>query len=65
MNNTSTSKIAIKDKKAEAENAKPSVKLKSKVCWDCDYAYFVHSECDWYCSLTRSFTKGYCEVVDE
>jgi len=65
MNNTSTNKVAIKDKKTETESAKTSVKFKSRVCFDCDYAYFSHSECDWFCTLINEFTKGYCEVVDE
>jgi len=64
MNDMSKSKVAIKDKKSETDSIEPT-KVKSKVCWDCDYAYFSHSECDWYCSLTRSFTRGYCEVIDE
>jgi hypothetical protein len=38
--------------------------VKSKVCHDCDYATFAHSECDWFCNLTKGFTKGYCEVAD-
>ena len=65
MNDAPMGKVAIKDKKAETENAKPSAKFKSKVCFDCDYAYFSHSECDWFCTLINGFTKGYCEVPDE
>jgi hypothetical protein len=40
-------------------------KMKSKVCYDCDFSHFVHSECCWFCTLIDGFTKGYCEVADE
>jgi len=41
-----------------------SPKYKSRVCWDCDFVCYIHSECEWYCTLSRSFTRGYCEIAD-
>jgi hypothetical protein len=52
-------------KQSKDDIPKPPTKVKSKVCHDCDYSYFVNSECEWFCTLTNSFTKGYCEVPDQ
>ena len=49
---------------ANGKNSNPEPLTKSKVCYDCDYAVFANSECSWFCNLTKSLTKGYCEVAD-
>jgi len=52
-----------KEDNPESDNIKP-VKTKATVCWDCDFAYFVPSECGWFCCLIDKLTKGYCEAID-
>jgi hypothetical protein len=54
-----------KDDNSKSDKIKPQTKFKSRVCHDCDFSYFVHSECCWFCTLIDGFTKGYCEVADK
>jgi hypothetical protein len=52
------------NKDTDTNERNPVIKNRSKVCWDCDHSCFINSECEYYCSLTGNFTKGYCEVAD-
>ena len=54
----------VSDNVTDTNERNPAVKNRSKVCCDCDHSYFINSECECYCCLIRSFTKGYCEVAD-